>query len=268
MRDRRGDGGNLLEQEPVLVRDQIGEAHRLHVVVEADDHVDPIVARVERHIDFGDDAVGAVGVHDLHQVAAVELKHARALFHRDDAQPEHVADVPEAPPFDGADAARAAGNEAADRRRVVGGGAKPKLLAAGLRFIVDLGEHRAGFRNDAAARDLFDLVHLRKAQHDAARKRHRLAVIAGAGAARRDRHAHRKTGLQDVDHFRLALRRDDEVGGDVVELTLQDRRVPEEVAALLLHDRGIVFGLHVAERFLEGGNVGHSAAPIRSSSSE
>ena len=43
----------------------IAEARRVHEVVEADDHVDPVIGGRQRHLDLGDDAVGAIGVADL-----------------------------------------------------------------------------------------------------------------------------------------------------------------------------------------------------------
>ncbi len=135
------------------------------------------------------------------------------------------------------------------------------------RLSVDMGDHRAGLGDDAAGRDRLDLVHLRQAEDDAAGERHGLAVIAGAGAARGHRHVHLEAGLEDVDDLGLALRRDDDVGGDLVELALEDRRVPEEVAALLLHDRRIVLDLDVAESGFQTRDIGHDDGPIKSSSS-
>jgi hypothetical protein len=39
-------------------------------------------------------------------------------------------------------------------------------------------------------------------------------------------------GGEDFDHLGLTARGDDEVGGEMVHARLQDRRIPEEVAAL------------------------------------
>ena len=55
-------------------------------------------------------------------------------------------------------------------------------------------------------------------------------------------------------------------GCDVVELGLEDRRVPVMVAAALLHDARMVLHGNVAEVGAEGVK-GHAEAPIRSSSS-
>lgn len=109
-----------------------------------------------------------------------------------------------------------------------------------LGLLVELGKHDARFADDPAGMDLLDLVHGCKVQHDAAGKRHGLAVIAGASAARRDRHAMGIGDLQRSNDLFLGLRRDDEIGRYIVELRLQDRRVPIEIPALLANKRGIV----------------------------
>ena len=113
--------------------------------------------------------------------------------------------------------------------------------------LVDLRHDRAGLADDAAGCDRLDLVHLGKVQHDAAGQRHGLAIIAGAGAARRHRHVVGEGHLQDADDLGLVLRRRHEIGGHVVELRLQHRRIPEEVAALLLDQRRIVLELDAGE---------------------
>ena len=197
----------------------------------------------------------------LVQILAGQVEHPRRRLHGDDAQAQHIAEIAQAAEIDRADAARTAGDEAADRRGVVGRGMQPELLAGmGAGRAVDVGEDGARPADDAAGRDRRDLVHLGKAEHDAAGQRHGLAVIAGAGAARRDRNAVPVAGGEHADHFRLALRRDDKVGGDMVELPLQHRAVPVEVAALLLHDLVVVLDLQAVEVALQRSNI-HRITP-------
>ena len=66
-------------------------------------------------------------------------------------------------------------------------------------------------------------------------QRHRLAVVAGAAAAHGDRHALAVAGGKRADHLGLVARLDHQIGADVLELALQHRAVPVEVAALQLH---------------------------------
>ena len=139
------------------------------------------------------------------------------------------------------------------------------LAGMGARGAVDVGDDGARASDDAARRDRGDGVHLGKAEDDTARERHGLAVIAGAGAARRDGNIVAMAGGEHADDFGLAFRRDDEVGGDLVELALQHRAVPVEVAALLLDDLWIVLDLQPGKVGFQRGQV--HQAPIRSSSS-
>ena len=78
VRDGRGDRRDQLGQDAVLDAEIVAEARRFHEIVEADDHVDPVIGGGQRHLDFGDDAVGAVGVHHLQHVLAGQLHHLRA----------------------------------------------------------------------------------------------------------------------------------------------------------------------------------------------
>jgi hypothetical protein len=97
------------------------------------------------------------------------------------------------------------------------------------------------------------LVHLGEVEHEAARQRHRLAVIAGAGAARRHRDAEADGGREHSMTSASLFGDDDDVGGDVLELPLQHRRVPVEVAALLLDEGRVVLGA-ACRRDQGGGN--------------
>ena len=73
----RRDGGDLLEEQTVAIGEVVGDLDSAHVVVGADDHVDPVIGGVERNLDFGDDAVGAVGVHHLVEFPAGQLEDPR-----------------------------------------------------------------------------------------------------------------------------------------------------------------------------------------------
>ena len=126
-----------------------------------------------------------------------------------------------------------------------------------------------GSADHAPARDLEDLVHLDQAEKDAAGQRHGLAVVAGPAAARGHGNAELVGGRENGRDLRLGLRRDDEIGGHRLELALQHRRIPVEVAALLLHQDRIVLALDRADQGAEGGDVvslAHGKVPRSASS--
>ncbi len=115
----------------------------------------------------------------LVEVRAGEFEHLRLGLHRHHAKAQHVAEIAQAAEVDRSDTARPAGDEAADRRGMVGRGVHAQLLRRmRTRRLVDVGNDGAGLAHDPAGRDRFHRVHFRKRQHDAARKRHGLAVIA------------------------------------------------------------------------------------------
>ncbi len=250
------DHGDVLEQQPVLLGQMIGVLDRLAQRVETDNDIVPVVGGRQRHLDLGDDAVGAVGVADFLQIRAGEIEEARRFFHGGDAQADDVAEIAQAPPADRADTAGTAGNKSAERRGLVGRGMEPQFLAGDrAQFLVDRRHDGAGLGDDAALGDALDLAHGGKIEHDAARERHRLAVVAGAGAARRDGYAERVAGGERLHQFGLARGRDDDVGRDAIELALQDRRIPIEIAALHLDERWIVFRADGAKALLQSGDV-------------
>src|SRR5690606_30879059 len=71
---------------------------------------------------------------------------------------------------------------------------------------------------------------------------------------------------EDGLHLLLGARRDDDIRRNVVELRLEDGRVPVMVPALLLDDAGVVLDGNVAERGAELCKV-HRNHSMRSSSS-
>jgi hypothetical protein len=68
--DGRLDRRDELAEDAVLRRQVQAEAGAVHEVVEAHEHLDPVVGGGERHLHLGDDAVGAVGVADAGQFVA------------------------------------------------------------------------------------------------------------------------------------------------------------------------------------------------------
>ena len=75
-------------------------------------------------------------------------------------------------------------------------------------------------------------VQRRQVDHHPAVERHGLAIVAGAGPEGRQRQAAAHAIAHQPHQFVLVLGRDDDVGGHVGQLVRQDRREPEEVAAL------------------------------------
>ena len=72
-----GDRRDLLGENAAGMGEIVGEAHRVHVVVIADQHVDPVIGGRQRHLHLGDDAVRAIGVVDLLQLVAGQVDDAR-----------------------------------------------------------------------------------------------------------------------------------------------------------------------------------------------
>jgi hypothetical protein len=139
---------------------------------------------------------------------------------------------------DRADAARSAGDEAADGGCALGGGVHPQLKPLGLRLGVDRVHLGARTDTQATGLDPFDIGQSRDVEQHAALQRHRLAVIAGAPCPHRDRHAMPCTGRRGTDDIFFVAWRDDEIGRFTVELLVQDRTVPEEIARAPAHDLG------------------------------
>ncbi len=211
----------------------------------ADDPLRPRLPGCQRHLHLGDDAVDAVGVEHLEGVAAVEFDRPRNFLDRDDLGRDHCTGIGYLPPRARSAAGRAAGDEAADRRLLARRGMEAELpaLSAPARVAersVDVQEPRPRLEATGAGRDRDRAVEPAHVDDDAARKRHRLAVVAGAAAAHRERHPVARARRRDTHHLGLALRQHDQIGALVVEHRLQDRREPEEIAALELQRRGIV----------------------------
>jgi hypothetical protein len=217
------------------------------------------MARGERHLDFGDDAVDAVGVHDLEHVPAAQLDDAGTLLDRDDLDREHGAGIGDLPPGAGAGAGRAAGNEPADGRVLACRRVEAQLVAGRSERAVDVEHARAG-AEAPGARPLPDhLIEPGHVEHHAARERHRLAVISGAAAAHGERDTVPGAGRGDAHHVGLVTRHHHDVGALVLQGLLQDRREPEEVAASHAQRSGVVQDRNVAQVLTQGSGNGHRA---------
>ena len=269
-RGARDDGYELLQQT-VLLAERHRIAQRGVERVEAHDHVGPIISRGQWHFDFGDDSVGAISVHGLVEVFPGQFERARARLHRQDAQPQHVAEIAQAPPRDRTYPARAAGDEAGDGSGPARRGKHPKFLPARRRRLVDVDEDGAGLADDPARMDRPDPVHIRQIQQDAAGQRHRLPVIAGAAAPRSDGNSEFIGRRENLFDFGFGRRRDHDIGRHRVEFALQNRRIPVEVATLLLDQNRIVLGSDGADTAAQPGDVVsaiHLPKPSSASSSE
>ena len=271
VRRRSSDDRDKLLQDFILLGERQCVGRRGVETVESDNDVDPIVLRRERHLDFGYDPVGPISVHGLVQILSRQFERARFGLERQDAQAQHIAEIAQAPPGDRADAAGSSGDEAGDRRGSARRREHPQFLSGSRARLVDVDQQRARLADDASSFDRPDVVHLGEVQEHPAHERHRLAIIAGPRAARGHRNPELVGGCEDGSDFGFACRRNDDVGGDRVEFALQHRRIPEEIAALLLDQDGIVLPLDRADLGAQRGDVispAQGARPSRASSSE
>ncbi len=82
-------------------------------------------------------------------------------------------------------------------------------------------------------------IEVAEIEHDAAFERHRLAVVAGAGAARRHRNASAVAIGEGAHDFVFVGRADQKIAAYALQPLVQHRRIPEEVATLLAHQRAV-----------------------------
>ena len=136
----------------------------------------------------GDDAGGAVVVEVGRGLGALDVHEAGVGDGVDDVEGAHEVAGVHHPVLDRAGPARSAGQEPADRgpgrRRV-----QQDLLAGVEGGPLELDERGAGVGGDGAVDDLGDGAGAGHVQHQPARHRDGLAVVAGALAPRGDRHA-------------------------------------------------------------------------------
>mmetsp|Transcript_24439 Transcript_24439/g.45502 ORF Transcript_24439/g.45502 Transcript_24439/m.45502 type:complete len:372 (+) Transcript_24439:1166-2281(+) len=231
--DPRLEHGGQLAEDPVAACQIRGVGQGGREILECHKEVDPIVSGGQRHLDLGDDPVGAIGVADPVQVLAGDLDDARLRLHRDHAQADDIAHIAQAAPMDRAHAARPARDEPADGGRGPGRGKHPQFLPGmGNTGRVDILEQGTGFGNEPPRLDVLDRVHLVQVQNAAPRKGNGLPVIASACTARRDRHVMGIADAQGLDHFGLGPGGDHEISDQPVEPILEHGRIPEEIAAL------------------------------------
>lgn len=126
--------------------------------------------------------------------------------------------------------------------------------------LVDVEQARPRLEASGAVRDTHDAVEAGHVEDDAAGERHRLTVVAGAAAAHRQRHAVAGAGRGDADDLVTIARHRHEIGALIFKQRFQDRREPEEVAALELQRRRIVGKRNAAEIGLQRVQGFHSRA--------
>ena len=155
---------------------------------EGDDPLGPGLPRRQRDLDLGDDAVDAVGMEHLEDVAAAQFEDARRFLDGDDLHGVDRAGIGDLAPGAGAAAGGAAGDEAADRRLLAGRGVEAKLPAARRLGMVaqrpvDVEKAGAGLEAAGAGLRPDDAIEAGEIEKQAAFERHGLAVVAGAAAA-------------------------------------------------------------------------------------
>ena len=146
-----------------------------------------------------------------------------------------------------ADTTRSARNKAADGGRALGGRMHPQLKAGCLRLGVDRVHLGACADAKHPRFDPLDIVQSRDVEQHAALQRHRLTIVAGTPRPHRDRHAIPRADRRGADDVGLIAWRNDEIGRLAVELLVQDRTVPEEIARAPTHDLGFGDDGNVAE---------------------
>ena len=125
-----------------------------------DDALRPCDCRGEGQPDFCDDAVGAPGVDDFVDGFAFMQEDLRLGFHGDDFNSADGVVVAECAVGDGADAAGASAEEAADGGFNDGGGITSKLPALLASGGFECAEFQAGFADgDAFGGDLLKAIH-------------------------------------------------------------------------------------------------------------
>jgi hypothetical protein len=120
-------------------------------------------------------------------------------------------------------------------------------------FAVD--QPGAGLRADRVVLHRHDRVEQAEIEQHAARERHGLTVIAGAGAARGERQAVRHTIARHIDKLRDIGGHHDDVGQYVIEFGLEDRREPVIIARLALARAGRALAADRRE-------IGRDAIPV------
>jgi hypothetical protein len=166
----------------------------------------------------------------------------------------------------------AARDETADGGHALGRGMHAHLPADLARQPVDLDEIGAGFEAAGTGLQEDRPVELRRIEDDPALERDELAVVAGPAAAHDERDAELRARADDAECLVLVLRDGDEIGRLAVEFGLQDRAIPEEIAALEAHELRVVDDVDTRQSLAEtaeivrGQRIGHGDPAMASSS--
>ena len=232
LRHRGPDKGHQALLDTGLLGKGPAEMDGIHEARHRDQQVDPVDRRGERQFQRRDHAVGAIGVVDLLNIAAAELDHLRLRLHGDDARRDQIARIAEEAKGHRTDAGRSARDIAADGGEAHRRGEHPELAANAVatgRFQRADGD--AGPGANAAGPHPLDPVKALHLEDHPALERHRLAVVPGSAAAHGYRDAAGVAGAEHRDDIRLVAGNDDDVAKMSFQLVLQDRAVPEVVAA-------------------------------------
>jgi hypothetical protein len=229
--------------------------------VEGRDPLSPGMGRRQRHLDLGDDAVDAIGVHHLEDFATAQFDQARLRFDGHDFDRNHRAEIVDLAPGAGAGAGRPACDEPAERRLRPRRGMHAQLLAERRQGLVDVEHIGAGFEAARAEHGRNHAVDAGHVEHHAAFQRHGLPVIAGAAAAHGQRDAMACASRGDAADLVLVARQHDQFGVPVFQIWLEHRREPEEVAAMHAQGRRIVIEREIGEISAQRGEgrVGHGS---------
>jgi hypothetical protein len=155
-------------------------------------------------------------------------------LHRQRLELHDVALLAQGPVGDRPDARRAARDEAADGGDILRRGEHRHFPALGDEGGVDVGHQRACLHPHEALADLEDAVHRRRLEDQPAPERHRLPVVPGAAAADRDRDVMGVGGGKAMGQFLPRFRARDQIAEGPAQLGVQDRGIPEEIAAAFL----------------------------------
>ena len=249
---------------------QVGErtddAERLLEAIEAGEQAVPVLARFQCDRGPGDDPGRAVVVQVELGVVAGDVDELGVGRGVDDVEgPHEPAAAVHHAVADRARPARAAGQEPADgragRRRV-----HQDLLAGGIGGAFELDERGPGVGGELAVGDHVDRAGAGGVEDEAAAHRDRLAVVAGALAARRDRHpvAHGR-GHGGGDR-RGVGRRGHQLGPPERQLLADHRRQPRPVSGraveIAVVDRHRLRPEQGDELSGEGGDRSGHAAPV------
>ena len=226
---RAGQEGHLALDQAGRARQRIGEGQGRREVVEGDQGLEPRMRRRQADLQFQHQAVGAPQVMHAHGLGAAQLDHLRLGLDRHGAQAQHIARRGQRSVVDRADAAEAAAEQAAERGAAIGRGQAAQFLAGGAGLLLQLAQADAGLGpRDARAHPAQGVV-AAHVEHHAAGQWRGLAVVAGAAAADRDRHAMARAGADQGADLVLGAGARHGIGALVLQLAVEHRAEPGEV---------------------------------------